>query len=193
MTPFGSDVRILKSRVRYSTPGGTVAIYEFEGMRPKIGASTYVHPSAEVIGDVTIGEDCFIAPFASLRGDLGGITVGDGTNLQEGCVLHGVTVLGKNNHLTHHAIVHVATTGDNVMLGMGAIVMDFAEIGEGCIIGAGALVLPGTKIPPGKTVVGAPARVIGDVSERARQDYLAGLGHYQTFPRRYALGLKQIG
>lgn len=168
-------------------------IYEFEGMRPKIAATTFVHPSAEIIGDVTIGENCFIAPFASLRGDLGGVTVGDGSNIQEGCVLHGVTVIGKNNHLTHHAIVHVATTGDNVMLGMGAIIMDFAEIGEGTIVGAGALVLPGTKIPSGKTVIGSPARVVGDVSERAREDFKTGLGHYQSFPSRYPKGLKQIG
>lgn len=170
-----------------------MSIYEFEGLRPKIPASSYVHPAAVVIGDVTIGENCFIAPFASLRGDLGAITVGDGSNIQEGCVLHGVTVVGKNNHLTHHSIVHVATTGDNVMLGMGAIIMDYAEIGEGCIVGAGSLVLPGAKIPPGKTVVGLPGRVVGDVSERAKEDYKSGLGHYQSFPGRYPKGLKQIG
>jgi len=170
-----------------------VAIYEFEGMRPKIGATTYIHPSAEIIGDVTIGENCFIAPFASLRGDLGAITVGDGSDIQECCILHGEVAIGKNNHLTHHAIVHVASTGDNVMLGMGAIIMDEAEVGEGCIVGAGALVLPGTKIPPGKTVIGSPARIIGDVSERAKAAYEEGLGHYHTFPTRYPKGLKQIG
>lgn len=170
-----------------------MAIYEFESMKPKIGASSYVHPLAVVIGDVTIGENCFIAPGASLRGDLGGIVVEDGTDIQEGCVLHGITRVGKNNHLTHHSIVHVATTGDNVMLGMGAIIMDNAEIGDGCIVGAGSVVLPGIKIPPGKTVVGVPGRVVGDVSERARADYLEGMGYYQTFPGRYPKGLKQIG
>ncbi len=170
-----------------------MAIYEFEGMRPKIGATTYVHPAATIIGDVTIGENCFIAPGAVLRGDMGAITVGDGSNIQDGCVLHGVTVLGKNNHLTHHSIVHQATTGDDVMLGMGVIIMDYAEIGAGCIVGAGAIVLPGTKIPPGKTVVGVPGKVIGDVSERAWKEYSSGLANYQTMTGRYPRGLKQIG
>ena len=170
-----------------------MAIYEFEGVKPKIGATTFVHPEAVIIGDVTIGENCFIAPGAVLRGDMGAITVGDGSNIQEGSVLHGAVVLGKNNHLTHHAIVHVATTGDNVMLGMGAIIMDYAEIGEGSIVGAGSVVLPGVKVPPGKTVIGVPGRVVGDVSERAKADYATGLGHYQAFPGRYAKGLKKIG
>lgn len=170
-----------------------MAIFEFEGMRPKIGSTSYVHPEAMIIGDVTIGENCFIAPFASLRGDLGAITIGDGSDVQEGCVLHGLVVLGKNNHLTHHSIVHEATTGDNVMLGMGAIIMDHAEVGEGCIVGAGSVVLPGTNVPPGKTVVGIPGKVVGDVSDTARKAYENGLRHYHTFPTRYPKGLKQIG
>lgn len=170
-----------------------MAIYEFEGKRPKIGATTYVHPAAIIIGDVTIGENCFIAPGAVLRGDMGAVRVGDGTNIQEGCVLHGQTVVGNDNHLTHHSIVHVATLGNRVMLGMGAIIMDYAEIGDGCIVGAGCVVLPGTKVPPGKTVVGVPGKVVGDVSEQARASHEEGLGHYQTLPGRYPQGLKQIG
>ncbi len=169
-----------------------MAIYEFEGMRPKIGANTFIHPEAVIIGNVTIGENCFIGPGAVLRGDGSAISVGDGSNVQEGCVLHGVTVLGKNNHLTHHAIVHQATVGDNVMLGMGAIIMDYAEIGEGCIVGAGSVVLPGTKVPPGKTVVGVPGRIVGDVSEQAKADYQGGLGWYHTLPGRYSKGMKRI-
>lgn len=180
-------------RPYYSTPGGEMPIYEFEGARPRIGASAFVHPEAVIIGDVTIGENCFIAPGAVLRGDLGAVKVGDGSNVQDGCVLHGEVVIGKNNHLTHHAIVHVATLGNNVMLGMGAIIMDYAEIGDGCIVGAGSVVLPGRKIPPGKTVVGVPGKVVGDVSEQARADYQTGMGHYQSFPGRYARGLKRIG
>jgi carbonic anhydrase/acetyltransferase-like protein (isoleucine patch superfamily) len=169
-----------------------MAIYEFEGMRPRIGATTFVHPAATIIGDVTVGENCFIAPGAVLRGDLGAVTVGDGTNIQEGCVLHGQVVVGRDNHLTHHSIVHNATLGNQVMLGMGVIIMDYAEIGDGCIVGAGCVVLPHTKVPPGKTVVGVPGKIVGDVSEQARADYQVGLGHYQSFPRRYPQGMKLI-
>lgn len=170
-----------------------MAIYEFEGMRPRIGATSYVDPAATIIGDVTIGENCFIAPGAVLRGDAGAITIGDGSNVQDCSVLHGVSTVGKNTLLTHHVIVHQAIIGDNVMLGMGSIIMDFAEVGNGCIVGAGSIVVPGTKVPPGKTVIGVPGRVVGEVSERAKEEYRTGLGHYQSYPQRYPKGLKQIG
>lgn len=171
-------------------------IYEFEGKRPKIGAGTFVHPDAVVLGDVVIGEDCYIGPGAVLRADWGWIRVGDGSNIQENCVLHagperGVLLEG-DCHIGHGAILHDARLARHVTVGMGAIVQDGASVGEGSIVGAGCVVLANSEIPGGKIVVGIPGEVKGDVSDKRAAAAWAGTRLYQELPARYFKGFKRV-
>jgi carbonic anhydrase/acetyltransferase-like protein (isoleucine patch superfamily) len=172
-------------------------IYEFEGKRPKIGQTSFVHPAAVVIGGVTVGENCYIGPGAVLRGDFGYIEVGDGSNIQENCVIHtfpGQTArLGADSHVGHGAIVHGSKIKENVLVGMGAILHEGVEIGENCIVGSGCVITDNRTIPPGKLVVGVPGKIVGDVSPEMQRAKIAGTRLYQTLPRRYQSNLKQIG
>jgi carbonic anhydrase/acetyltransferase-like protein (isoleucine patch superfamily) len=120
----------------------------------------YLAPSAVVTGDVTLGENVNIWYGAVLRGDSGAITVGEGTNIQENCVLHEKTTLGADCTVGHGAILHGCTVGDGCLIGMGAIVLDGAELAEGCLVGAGALVTGKTKAEAGSVLLGSPAKVI---------------------------------
>jgi carbonic anhydrase/acetyltransferase-like protein (isoleucine patch superfamily) len=171
-------------------------IYEFEGKRPKIGKGTYVDPEATIIGDVSIGEGCYIAAGARLRGDWGKITIGAGSNIQENCIIHTYVgceaVLGPRSHIGHGAILHSPTLGEHVLVGMGAIIMDYASIGDGCLIGAGALVLEKTIIPANKLVVGSPAKIVADLSEAAQRNLDQATNFYLALPARCHQGIKQI-
>src|ERR1041384_8192780 len=115
-------------------------IFEFKGYKPVIHQSAYIHPNATVTGNVIIGKDVYIGPGAAIRGDWGEIIIEDGCNVQENCVIHmfpGTTVLLKKGaHIGHGAIIHGATIGENVLVGMNSVIMDDAVIGENCIIGA---------------------------------------------------------
>jgi phenylacetic acid degradation protein len=139
-------------------------IYSYDGVVPVIDPTAFVHPSAVVIGDVIIGPGVYVAPCASLRGDLGGIRIGAGSNIQDTVVVHGFpgmdTIIGENGHIGHGAIVHACTLQPNVLVGMNAVVMDMAVIGESAIIAASAFVPAKTEIPPRSLVVGVPARVV---------------------------------
>jgi phenylacetic acid degradation protein len=174
-----------------------MSIYEFEGKRPKVGETSFVHPAAILIGGVTIGENCYIGPGAVLRGDFGYIEIGDGSNIQENCVIHTfpeVTArLGRDSHIGHGAIVHGSTIKENVLVGMGAILHEKVEIGKNCIIGSGCIITANQVIPPGKLVVGVPGKIVGDVSPERAKAKEAGTRVYQTLPRRYKATLKLIG
>jgi len=143
--------------------------FEYEGYKPVIHEQAFIHPNANVIGNVVIGRDCYIGPGAMIRGDIGEIIIADGCNVQENCVIHmfpGITVsLEEDSHVGHGAIIHGATLKRNVMVGMGAVIMDDAVIGENSIVGALCFVPTGMEIPPNKVVVGNPAKIIKDASE----------------------------
>jgi carbonic anhydrase/acetyltransferase-like protein (isoleucine patch superfamily) len=177
--------------------GNPMSIYEFERKRPKVGETSFVHPAAVLIGGVTIGENCYIGPGAVLRGDFGTIEIGDGSNVQENCVIHSfpeqTARLGRDSHIGHCAIIHGATIRENVLVGMGAILHDGVEIGQGCIIGSGCVITANQIIPAGKLVVGVPGRVIGDVSSELKQAKLHGTKIYQALPRRYKEAFQLIG
>ncbi len=144
-------------------------IYSYDGVVPVIDPSAFVHPSAVVIGDVVIGPGVYVAPCASLRGDLGRIIVGEGANIQDTVVVHGFprtdTVIAELGHIGHGAIVHACTLHRNVMVGMNAVVMDKAVIGESSIIAASAFVPAQSEIPPRSLVVGVPAKVVRSLSD----------------------------
>ena len=160
--------------------------YRFGAWWPVCPASSFVHPQATVIGDVVIGERCYVGPGAVLRGDWGAITLADGANVQEGCCVHmfpGVEVrLGANAHVGHGAVIHGATLGADVLIGMNAVVMDRAVVGAGSIVGALAFVKAGLEIPPRSLFVGNPGRVVAEVSDERAAWKRAGTELYQTLP-----------
>lgn len=170
-------------------------IYEFNGYRPVIHESSFVHPQAAVTGNVIIGKDVYIGPGAALRGDWGEIIIEDGCNVQENCTIHmfpGVTVtLHAGAHIGHGAIIHGGTIGKNVLVGMNAVVMDNVVIGDSCIIGALCFVPEGMQIPERKIVVGNPAKIIKDVSDDMIAWKTKGTLLYQQLPSELYATLKE--
>lgn len=162
-------------------------IYSFKGFIPVVHPSAFVHPQAAVTGNVTIGKDVYIGPGAALRGDWGGIVIEDGCNVQENCTIHmfpGVTVLLKEGaHIGHGAIIHGATIGRNVMVGMNSVIMDEVEVGDESIIGAMAFVAANTIIPPRSLVVGNPGKIIKQVSDDMIAWKTKGTRLYQMLPQ----------
>jgi len=169
--------------------------YEFKGFKPVAHESAFVHPQAAVTGNVIIGKNVYIGPGAAIRGDWGGIIIEDGCNVQENCTIHmfpGVTVrLQEAAHIGHGAIIHGATIGRNVLVGMNTVVMDNAEIGDECIIGALAFIKANEKIPPRSLVVGNPAKVIKEVSDEMIAWKTKGTQLYQQLPRECYESLRQ--
>ncbi|MDP2385038.1 MAG: transferase hexapeptide repeat family protein [Bacteroidota bacterium] len=161
-------------------------IYEFNGYKPVIHPSSFVHPQACVTGNVIIGKDVYIGPGAAIRGDWGEIIIEDGCNVQENCTIHmfpGTTViLRESAHIGHGAIIHGAVIGKNVLIGMNSVVMDDVIIGDNCIIGALTFVPANTIIPEKKIVVGNPAKVVKDVSDDMIAWKTKGTGLYQQLP-----------
>ncbi len=158
-------------------------IYSYDGVVPVIDPSAFVHPAAVVIGDVIIGAGVYVAPCASLRGDLGRIIIGAGSNIQDSAVVHGFpgtdTVIEENGHVGHGAIIHACTLRRNVLVGMNAVVMDFAEIGESSIISASAFVAAKSVIPPRSLAVGVPAKVLRTLTEDEMAWKLKATATYQ--------------
>ncbi|MBS1917633.1 MAG: gamma carbonic anhydrase family protein [Bacteroidetes bacterium] len=139
-----------------------------EGVFPQLGNNVFVAPNATIVGDVVMGDDCSVWFNTVIRGDVNSIRIGNKVNVQDGAVIHCTykktkTVIGNNVSIGHNAIVHGCTLHDNVLIGMGAIIMDNAEIGSNTIIAAGAVVLEGTKIEAGVIYAGVPAQKIKDV------------------------------
>jgi len=161
-------------------------LYEFDGYRPVVHPSAFVHPQAAVTGNVVIGADVYIGPGASLRGDWGEIVVKDGCNVQENCTIHmfpGVkVVLHPGAHIGHGAIVHGATIGRNCLVGMNAVLMDNVVLGDECVVGALSF-LPADSIwEARKVIVGNPAKVIKDVSDAMLAWKTEGTKLYQQLP-----------
>jgi carbonic anhydrase/acetyltransferase-like protein (isoleucine patch superfamily) len=169
-------------------------IFEFNGFRPVIHESAFVHPNATVTGNVIIGRDVYIGPGAAIRGDWGKIIISDGCNVQENCTIHmfpGVTVLLEESaHIGHGAIIHGATIGRNALVGMNAVVMDNAVVGAESIIGALCFVPEGMEIPKRKIVVGNPAKIVKDVSDEMIKWKTEGTKLYQQLPAQLHRTLK---
>jgi carbonic anhydrase/acetyltransferase-like protein (isoleucine patch superfamily) len=145
-------------------------ILPVKGILPTMGNNCFVAPNATIVGDVIMGDDCSVWFNAVIRGDVNSIRMGNKVNVQDGAVIHCTyqktkTVIGNNVSIGHNAIVHGCTIDDNVLVGMGAIVMDNVKIGSNVIIAAGAVVLEGTVIEPGCIFGGIPAKKIKDISQ----------------------------
>ena len=175
-----------------------MATYEFEGKRPKIDKSAFIFESADVIGDVTIGAGCYVGPGARVRGDYGTIIIGEGTAIEDNCVLHArpgeKLTIGKEVTLGHSCVIHNCTIHDGAIIGMGAVVSDYAVIGENATIGEGAVVKNKTDIPARSIAVGVPAKVIGQVSDEYIAQWKKFKGIYRELAeKRYPAGLKKVG
>lgn len=161
-------------------------IYEFNGYKPVVHETAFVHPQANVTGNVIIGKDVYIGPGAAIRGDWGEIIIEDGCNVQENCTIHmfpGKTVLLKKGaHVGHGAIIHGGTLGENCLVGMNSVLMDDVSIGDECVIGALAFVPANTEVPPRKLLVGNPAKIIKDVSDQMVAWKTRGTALYQQLP-----------
>lgn len=161
-------------------------IYEFQGFKPIIKESAYVHESATIIGNVSIGEKVYVGPGAVIRGDWGEIIIEDGCNIQENCVVHmfpGVSIrLEEGAHVGHGAIIHGANLGKNVLIGMNAVVMDRSSVGEGSIVGALSFIKADSQIPARSLVVGNPAKVLKQVSDQMLAWKTKGTELYQELP-----------
>jgi len=147
-------------------------LVKFLGKKPKLGQGVYIARTATVIGDVTLGAHASVWYGAVLRGDINRIVVGHHTNIQDNAVLHLADdfpcILGNWVTVGHGAIIHACKVGDETLVGMGAVILDGAVIGRQSLIGARALVTQGMKIPPGSLVLGAPAKVVRQLSKEER-------------------------
>jgi carbonic anhydrase/acetyltransferase-like protein (isoleucine patch superfamily) len=144
-------------------------ILPVEGVYPDFGNNCFIAPNATIVGDVVMGDDCSVWFNAVVRGDVNSIRMGNKVNVQDGAVIHATfrktkAIIGNNVSIGHNAIVHGCTVHDNVLIGMGAIVMDSSVIGSNTIIAAGAVVLEGTIVEPGSIYGGVPAKKIKDIS-----------------------------
>jgi carbonic anhydrase/acetyltransferase-like protein (isoleucine patch superfamily) len=170
-------------------------IYEFNGYKPVVHKTAFVHPLAAVTGNVIIGKDVYIALGAAIRGDWGKIVIKDGCNVQENCTIHmfpGVTVtLEESAHVGHGAIIHGAHLGKNCLIGMNAVVMDNVNVGKESIIGAQSFVPEGMEIPDRKVVVGNPAKIVKDVTDEMAAWKSKGTGLYQQLPKELHETLKE--
>ncbi|MEZ5422854.1 MAG: gamma carbonic anhydrase family protein [Pyrinomonadaceae bacterium] len=145
-------------------------IAKFEDKLPVVHPSVFIADSAEVIGDVEIGEDSSVWFGSVVRGDVNYIRIGARTNIQDNCVIHvsggtHPTVLGDEITVGHRVLLHGCTVDDRCLIGMGAILMDGVHVGEECLVGAGSLLTPGTIVPPRSLVIGSPARVKRELTE----------------------------
>jgi len=161
--------------------------YEFNGIKPVVDASSFVHPQAAVTGNVVIGKDVYIGPGCALRGDWGKIIIEDGCNVQENCIIHmfpGGTVLLKSAaHIGHGAIIHGATIGKNSLIGMNAVIMDNVELGDECIIGALTFIKQDEKLPARSLVAGNPGKIIKQVTDEMLAWKTEGTKLYQSLPK----------
>ncbi|MBS1651299.1 MAG: transferase hexapeptide repeat family protein [Bacteroidetes bacterium] len=169
-------------------------IFEFNGYKPVIHKTAFIHPNATITGNVIIGKDVYIGPGAAIRGDWGQIIIEDGCNVQENCTIHmfpGTTVLLKQAaHVGHGAIIHGATLGKNCLIGMNSVIMDDVIIGDECIVGALSFIPAQSLFENRKVIVGNPAKVVKDVSNEMIEWKTQGTKLYQQLPAECYKSLK---
>jgi len=166
-----------------------MASHPFDGIEPQVAPSAYIAPSADLIGRVVVSDNVCVLFGAVVRGDTEQITVGEGSNLQDGVVVHAdpgfPATIGAGVSVGHNATLHGCTIADNVLIGMGATVLNGATIGEGSLIAAGSVVLEGKAIPPRSLVAGIPASVKRELSEEEYQGVVENAKHYVALARKY--------
>lgn len=173
-----------------------MAIYELDGVAPRVPASAWVAENAQVVGDVTLGERTSVWFGVTVRGDTDTITIGAGSNIQDGSVLHaddGVPlVIGTNVTVGHQVVLHGCSIGDESLIGIGAIVLNGAKIGKHCLVGAGALVTEGKEFPDGSMIIGSPAKVTRQLTPEQIEGLRRSAQHYQANAECFRK-LKKVG
>jgi len=174
-----------------------MAIYELDGVRPRAEGDHWIADSASVMGNVILKQNASVWFNATLRGDNDPITIGENTNIQDGSVLHtdvGIPLtIGANCTIGHMVMLHGCTIGENTLIGIGTIILNGAKIGKNCLIGANSLITEGKEIPDGSMVMGAPGKVVRELTEQQIQGITGSALHYVENWKRYARGLKKIG
>ena len=168
-------------------------IRSFSGMTPKIADSAYINEAAYIIGDVEIGEDSNVWPGAVIRGDFGKIIIGKDSSVEDNCVIHsgsptspiGDVIIGDNVRIGHGAVIHSRSIGNNVLIGINAVILHDVEIGDLCIIGASCLVPPGMKIPNRSFVAGIPAQIKGEPTPEQLWWVTEGAQSYANLVKQY--------
>ena len=173
-----------------------MAIYELDGKAPEVADSAWVADSAQVMGHVTLAEDSSVWFGAVLRGDTETITVGKGSNIQDGSVLHAdygfPLSLGERVTVGHQVMLHGCTIGDETLIGIGATVLNGAKIGRNCLVGARALITEGKEFPDGSMIFGSPAKVVRTLTPEQVEGLRRSAEHYMENAQRYRRGLKKI-
>ncbi len=173
-----------------------MAIYELDGTAPRLAPSAWVADNAQVMGSVTLAEDSSVWFGVTIRGDTETIVVGEGSNVQDGSVLHADVgfplTIGRHVTVGHQVMLHGCTIGDESLIGIGAVVLNGAKIGKHCLVGAGALVTEGKEFPDGSMIIGSPARAIKTLTPEQIAGLRRSAEHYIENARRYRQGLKKI-
>lgn len=173
-----------------------MTLYALDGMAPEVAEDTWIAPDANLIGKIVVEEGGSVWFGCTLRGDNEEIRVGKGSNVQESCVLHTdmgyPLVIGEGCTIGHKAMLHGCTIGDNTLIGMGATILNGAKIGNNCLIGAGALVTENKVIPDGSLVMGAPGKVVREMSEEAIEGLKKSAIGYQNNMRRFRDDMTKI-
>lgn len=173
-----------------------MAIYELDGVAPRVAATAWVADSAQVMGNVVLGADASVWFGAVVRGDTECITIGAGSNIQDASVLHAdigqPLVVGERVTVGHQVVLHGCTIGDETLIGIGAIVLNGAKIGKNCLVGAGALVTEGKEFPDGSMVIGSPAKAVRQLTPLQFEGLRQSAQHYMDNAQRFQRGLKKI-
>lgn len=173
-----------------------MAMYEFEGKRPRVHPQAYVHPEAVLIGQVEIAAKCFVGAGTVLRADFGAIEIGPGSNVQENAVLHqsleGCVSVGRGVIIGHGAILHDCTVADQAFVGMGSVLLAGCRLEEGSMLAAGAVAPAGLVVPAKKLAAGNPARVVKEIGPERAELTAGGRALYAALPARYQAGLRRL-
>lgn len=174
-----------------------MAIYAIDGVAPHIAATAWVADSAQVMGQVELGEGASVWFGAVVRGDTDRITIGAGSNIQDASVLHADAgqplLVGERVTVGHQVVLHGCTIGDESLIGIGAVVLNGAKIGKHCLVGAGALVTEGKEFPDGSMILGSPAKVVRQLTEAQIEGLRRSAQHYRDNAQRFKKGLRHIG
>lgn len=172
-------------------------VYRFQGIVPVLAPTSYLHPTASLIGDVIVGPGCFIGPGASLRGDFGRIVIEGDSSIQDGCTLHTSStadcIVGRGATIGHGAVLHSCKVGEHVLVGINAVVLDGADVGAESLVAALTLVKADMRIPPRSLVAGNPARVIRALEGDKITWRNDGSGEYQRLAREALTDLTECG
>lgn len=173
-----------------------MAIYELDGIAPRVHDSAWVADSAEVMGNVELAAEASVWFNVTVRGDTESIAIGEGSNIQDGSVLHAdigqPLTVGRHVTVGHQVMLHGCTIGDESLIGIGAIVLNGATIGKNCLVGAGALVTEGKSFPDGSMIVGSPAKVVRQLTPEQMDGLRLSARHYMANAERFRRGLKKL-